>query len=98
MPALVLLLAFALGAIDATLDKLRCVDAARDAALEQARGEDGASLGLAEAPPGATIVITMSGGLAKATITMRTSPLGPRLPGITVTAQAITEIEPGALP
>ena len=50
LPALVLLLGFGLGAIDATLDKLRCVDAARDAALAQARGADGVTAGHARAP------------------------------------------------
>ena len=45
LPALVLLLLFGLGAVDAVLARLQCVDAARDAALTSARGGDGTTVG-----------------------------------------------------
>jgi TadE-like protein len=98
MPALVLLLGFSLGAVDATLDKLRCVDAARDAALAQARGGDGASVGRAEAPSGAKTVVTVSGDLVRVTVTMRSRPLGRALPGVTVAGAAVATTEPSAAP
>lgn len=94
LPALVLMLGFGLGAIDATLDKLRCVDAARDAALAQARGSDGTAEGRSRAPNGASVVATTSGGVARATVTMTSRPLGTHVPGVTVTATAVAAIEP----
>jgi len=96
MPALVLLLGFSLGAVDAALDKVRCVDAARDAALVAARGGDGVAAGLAEAPPGAAVVVTINGDLVRATVTTRTRPLGRHLPGVDVIATAAATIEPSA--
>jgi len=96
LPALVMLLGFSLGAVDATLDKLRCTDAARDAALIQARGGDGTALGRAEAPTGASVVVTSESGFVRATVSMRTSPLGTHLPGVDVTAVAVVAVEPGA--
>ena len=95
LPALVLLLGFSLGAVDATLDKVRCVDAARDAALAAARGGDGGTSGPARAPDGATVTVTTAGGLARATVTMRSNPLGRLLPGVTVTGTAAAALEPG---
>jgi Flp pilus assembly protein TadG len=96
LPALVLLLGFGLGAIDATLDKLRCVDAARDAALAQARGADGVTAGHARAPAGAAVVVTTSGGVVRVTVTMTSRPLGPHLPGVGITSTAVAAIEPQA--
>jgi TadE-like protein len=98
LPALVLLLGFSLGAVDATMDKLRCVDAAREAALVESRGGDGVSSGRAEAPAGSTVTVTMADGIARATVTMRTSPLGRHMPGVTVTGTAVAALEPGVSP
>jgi hypothetical protein len=95
LPALVLLLGFGLGAIDATTDKLRCVDAARDAALTQARGGDGASIGRAEAPTGSRVTVTIVGDTAHATVTMVVKPLGSHLPSVSLTSTAIAAVEPG---
>ena len=94
LPALVLLLGFGLGAIDATLDKLRCADAARDAALAQARGGDGMAAGEARAPAGATVVVTMAGGAVRATVTMTSRPLGSHLPGVSIASSAVAAVEP----
>jgi hypothetical protein len=92
MPALILLLGFSLGAINATLDKMRCVDAAREAALVTARGGDAST----DLPPGATLVVTGDGALVRVTVTMRTRPLGLYLPGLTVTGSAVATVEPAA--
>jgi Flp pilus assembly protein TadG len=90
IPALMLLLGFSLGAVDATLDKMRCVDAARDAALARARGDDAGPV----MPPGATAVVTDDGVRVRAVVTLRTRPLGRYLPGITVTGTAVALDEP----
>lgn len=96
LPALVLLLTVALGAVDAVADKMRCVDAARDAALESARGGDGIAAGLSRAPEGASVVVTIVDGRAIATVSMETRPLGDHVPGIGVVATAVAALEPGA--
>lgn len=98
LPALVLILAFSLGAVDATVDKLRCVDAAREAALAASRGGDGLAVGRSEAPAGAIVTVTTDGDHVRVTVAMRTAPLGPRLPSVTVTGAAIASLEPGVAP
>jgi TadE-like protein len=98
LPALVLVLLFALGAVDAVLARLRCIDAARDAALTAARGGDGTAAGSRGAPPGATVTVTRDGDIVRARVRVRVAPLGPHLPGVTVEGDAATEVEPGAVP
>jgi hypothetical protein len=97
LPALVLLLGFSLGAVSAAVDKLRCVDAAREAAIGAARGGDGPRAARAQAPAGATVTVTTDGGVARAVVTMRTTPLGTHLPGIIVRATAVAATEPGVI-
>jgi len=94
LPALVLLLLFALGAVDAVLARMQCVDAARDAALETARGGDGAAVGRARAPQGADVSVAVDGRAVRARIRLRVRPLGPHLPGVTVSAVAVADSEP----
>jgi hypothetical protein len=94
LPALVLLLVFGLGAIDAVLTRMRCVDAARDAALARSRGADGAAAAADRAPPGAAVTVWVAGGRAHAEVSAVVHPLGRRLPGFTVTADATAEQEP----
>ncbi|HEY1486952.1 MAG TPA: TadE family type IV pilus minor pilin [Micromonosporaceae bacterium] len=96
LPALVLLLGFALGAVGATMDKLRCIDAAREAALATSRGSDGAALGRADGPAGASVTVTSADGVVRATVSVRTRPLGSHLPGIVVTGTAVAALEPGS--
>jgi hypothetical protein len=98
LPALMLLLGFSLGAVGATMDKLRCVDAARVAALDASRGGDGVAAGRAEAPSGATVTLTTVGGEVRATVTVRTRPLGSHLPGVIVIGTATATLEPGLVP
>jgi len=96
LPALVLLLMFALGAVNAVLARMQCVDAARDAALTSARGGDGTAEGQRRAPRGATVSVTVAGQTATAVVRLRVQPLGPYLPSITVTGQAVADQEPDA--
>jgi hypothetical protein len=95
LPALVLLLLVGLTAVTAVSAKLRCVDAAREAALAASRGEPGAAAGRREAPAGAVVSVRTEGERVRVTVTAPVRPLGARLPAITVTASAVAAIEPG---
>jgi len=98
LPALLLLLMFALGAVNAVLARMQCVDAARDAALATARGGDGMTEGQHRAPRGATVTVTSDGHSATAVVRVMVRPLGPYLPSVTVTGSAVAEVEPGPAP
>ena len=98
LPALILLLLFALGAVNAVLARMQCVDAARDAALTAARGGDGDSEGRRRAPAGATVGVNVDGPRVTATVRATVHPLGPHLPSVTVTGTAVADQEPGGLP
>jgi Flp pilus assembly protein TadG len=98
LPALVLLLLFALGAIDAVLERLRCVDAARDAALTAARGGDGEAAGRRTGPRGAAVTVSVDGETVRARVSVRVRPLGAHLPGVTVAGSAVADLEPGVAP
>jgi len=97
MPALILLLLFALGAVDTVLARTQCLDAARDAALAQARGEDGTAVGRARAPRGASVSVWVDGSGAHAEVHLRVAPLGPHLPRLDVSGSATADLEPGSV-
>ena len=97
LPALVLVLAVALAAVDLGLAQVRCVDAARVGARLLARGEpEGAALGevRAAAPAGARISVTTDRGRVTVSVTGRVPaalrPLG-ALPAPRASAQALIE-------
>lgn len=94
LPALVLLLLFSLGAVDAVIARMQCVDAARDGALVAARGGDGAAAGRERAPRGAAVSVTRGGERVRAEVSVVVRPLGPHLPGIAVSGFAVAEAEP----
>ncbi|GAA5177610.1 hypothetical protein GCM10023322_02670 [Rugosimonospora acidiphila] len=98
LPALVLLLLFALGAVDAVLARMQCVDAARDAALVAARGGDGMAAGRARAPHGAVVSVAADGQTVRASVRMNVRPLGAHLPGVDVSGDAVADVEPTAVP
>jgi hypothetical protein len=98
LPALVLLLMFALGAVNAVLARMQCVDAARDAALVTARGGDGLVEGRHRAPRGASVAVTTDGQRAVAVVRVTVQPLGPYLPSVTVTGSAVAQLEPSTGP
>jgi Flp pilus assembly protein TadG len=95
LPVVVLLLFVGLTTVDAVITKVRCVDAAREAARAAARGESGDAAGRRSAPDGATVGVTVEGDTVRATVRVRTRPLGPHLPGFTVDADAVAATEPG---
>jgi hypothetical protein len=96
LPALVLLLLVGLTAVTAVTTKAQCVDAARDAALAQARGESGATAGHRAGPPGAVVSTTVAGGTVTAVVRAPVRALGVRLPRIVVQARAVAAAEPGS--
>lgn len=98
MPALVLMLLAGLTAVRAVTVKLECVDAAREAARAEARGDPGLTAGTRAAPSGATVTVAPDGDLVRATVRARVLPLGKHLPGFTVSAQAFAEPEEGVAP
>ena len=95
LPALVLLLFAALTAVVAVRVQGECVDAAREAARAQARGEAGVPAGQRVAPDGAAVSVVVEGDTARATVRVRIQPLGGRLPGFDVGATAVAAMEPG---
>jgi hypothetical protein len=96
LPALVLLLVVGLTAVSAAGIKIACVAAARDAALSQARGDDGESAGRRTAPHGARIAVSSDGDVVRATVSAEVSLLSRHLPGITVSSTAVAAVEPAA--
>lgn len=96
LPALTLLLFAGLTAVGAVTTKAQCVDAAREAALAAARGEQGVAAGQRSGPPGADVTVTVDGDVVVATVRAPVGPLGAHLPTLTVTAKAVAAVEPGA--
>jgi hypothetical protein len=94
LPVLVLLLLAGLSAVDAVATKMRCVDAAREAARAEARGEPGAPAGQRAAPNGASVQVNGGDDTVSATVTVAVRPFGPALPGFAVAATAVAAREP----
>ncbi|HYN66971.1 MAG TPA: TadE family type IV pilus minor pilin [Ornithinibacter sp.] len=97
LPALVLVLAVALAAVDLGLAQVRCVDAARVGARLLARGEpEAAAMGevRAAAPAGARIAVTTGRGRVTVSVTGQVPavlrPLG-AVPAPAASAQALIE-------
>jgi len=98
LPALVLVLAFALWAVQVVAGQLRCVDAAREAARALARGDSQSAARAAAqraAPLGAVIAMTSGGGEVAVTVSADIRAPGLRGRGYHVTARAVAELEPG---
>jgi hypothetical protein len=99
LPALVALLALALGALAVGVAQLRCVDAAREGARAAARGESGDQVQAAiraAAPPGAGISVTVGPRLVRVAVSTAVKPVGPFAAAvgavhITATAAAVPE-------
>jgi hypothetical protein len=96
LPALMLLLVAGVMAVSVVGVKIRCVSAARDGALGQARGDSGVDAARRVAPDGAAVTVTVDGDLARATVSTRVEPFGGLLPAVTVSASAVAAMEPGS--
>ncbi|MFD8244409.1 TadE family type IV pilus minor pilin [Nocardia sp. NPDC059691] len=83
-----------LGALLAASTQVRCVDAAGEAARLAARGDHANARPAAEriAPPSADIALRTEGTRVIAVVSART----PLLPLLTLRAEAVATIEPGA--
>lgn len=88
LPAIVLLLLTGLFAVNAIATQTRCTDAAREAVLAQARGEDGSTAANRHLPPHAQVDIASTGDTVTAEISAPVRPLGSLLPAMTVTGRA----------
>jgi hypothetical protein len=98
IPSVVLVLALCLVAVNAAVDQIRCIDAARIASRAAARGDDAArirSLAAQAAPTGARISVAEAGGSVRVTVSARTGGWG-GLPGWDLDASAQTPVESGS--
>ena len=98
LPALVLLLFAGIGAVNAVTTQLRCVDAAREAALAGSRGGGAEAAGRRAAPTGASVEVSGDADTVRASVRVVDHPLGGRLPGFTIRADAVAAREPGTAP
>jgi Flp pilus assembly protein TadG len=98
LPVFLLLLLAGLTSVSAVATKLRCVDAAREAARAEARGESGVAAGERAAPAEVVITIDGEGDMVRATVRTVVRPLGGRLPGLRVEAYAVAAREPDEAP
>lgn len=95
LPGLVLIAALLLWAVLVGSAKVRCVDAAREAARAAARGDPQAvALGRAAAPPGASVAVSEAGDMVRAEVSAVSSGPGGLL-SFRVSATAVAEREPG---
>ena len=93
--ALVLVLAVVLAGMGATVVRLRCVDAAGEAARLAARGDPAAATRVQRLlPPGTEVEVAIEGDDVR--VVVRAPPLGAALPGLRVGAQAWAAREPGS--
>lgn len=90
--ALVVVLALCVAGVTAVSMQVRCIDAAREAARLVARGDDGQAQTAAEriAPPDAVLQLRRDGDFTVA----RVSADSLLLPGITISAEAVSVVEP----
>ncbi|CAL9495048.1 hypothetical protein SUDANB121_03336 [Nocardiopsis dassonvillei] len=101
LPALLLVLALAVGAVTAAEARLACGDAARVGARSLARGESEAQAGeLARgaAPAGARVDLRRDGETARVTVTARVRFGRVHLHTLEVSGTAAVLLEPGVLP
>ncbi|MGH3911057.1 MAG: TadE family type IV pilus minor pilin [Pseudonocardiaceae bacterium] len=96
--SLVVVLALMLAGVSAVAAKLRCVDAAREAARLTVRGEQdrGEDLARRLAPRDAVVQVSVRGD--EVTARVSADPVAGLLPGIEIVAEAAAILEPGLAP
>src|SRR5690349_3176768 len=97
LPALVLVVAAAIGAVITVTAQLRCLDAAREAARAAARSEPAGvvhELAATAAPAGSSAEVSVAGDQVTVTVRATVHLLGGLLPDITVTGRAVGLREP----
>jgi hypothetical protein len=90
--ALVAVLVLCVAGLTAVSVYIRCVDAAREVARLAARGDDGTDVARSIAPDDAAVRVRLDGDFVVATVTARSA----LLPAVTIAAQAVAAVEPGA--
>ncbi|MDL5154490.1 TadE family type IV pilus minor pilin [Actinomycetospora termitidis] len=91
--ALVLVFAVVLGGLGAVLARIRCVDAAGEAARRASRDDLVGARALAEGlPQGTEVDVAVEGDVVR--VRVRVPPLGGALPGFRVSADAVAAREP----
>jgi Flp pilus assembly protein TadG len=104
LPALAVVLVFALWSVAAVTAQLRCVDAAHTAARALARGESSdlsVAAARAAAPPGARVVVSRSGDLVVVEVGATARLPGPwsrALPGLSLFGRAVASVEGEPVP
>jgi Flp pilus assembly protein TadG len=100
LPVLVLLLLISIAAVGVAQARVRCADAAREAARAIARGDASQADALAHRTAGSSArVVQRSAENGAVAVTVQLSvPSLPGLPPVTVAETAATAIEPGAEP
>jgi hypothetical protein len=97
LPALMLIVAVAIGAVTVVTAQLRCVDAAREAARAAVRSEPDAvvrELAAQAAPAGGTAAVASDGERVTVTVQATVHLLGGLLPAVAVTGRAVGLREP----
>jgi Flp pilus assembly protein TadG len=99
LPVLVLLVFVGVAAIGVGQARVRCADAAREAARAVARGDPGSADALARAAAGRPVEVAKStnGGETTVTIRMQLRPVGWISP-VTLTETAVVATEPSGVP
>lgn len=94
LAAFVIVLGVALFAVMVTVDQVRCIDAAREAARLTARGEEelGKAAATRIAPADAKILIDIEGQHVE--VDVHATPVGGLLPGLDLHAEAFAVLEP----
>jgi Flp pilus assembly protein TadG len=93
LPALMLLLGFGITSVTAIAAKMQCLDAAREAALAEARGEAPGPAAAGLAPEGAALSVS-GGDIVTAVVSAPVRMFGVDLPGAIVSGDATAAREP----
>jgi Flp pilus assembly protein TadG len=94
LPVLMLLVLTAVYAVQVAGMRVRCLDAAREAARAAARDDPRATAIARRVLPGAEVSITRSATTVSAIVTIHLAPLGRDLPAVTIREQVTAATEP----
>lgn len=94
LPVLMLLVLTAVYAVQVAGTRVRCLDAAREAARAAARGDPTAAAVARAVLPGSSVTLRRRSRTVTATVTIRLRPLGSGLPPVLVTEQVTAHTEP----
>jgi hypothetical protein len=99
LPVLVLLVAVALALVNLSAQRVRAMDAAREAARVAARADPAAALRYGRlVDPNAAISLSRSGETVRAEARLTVHVLGGWLPSLTIVEGAVAAAEPGSAP